>query len=221
MTYLELVNDVLTLLREDDVSSVDESAYSNLISKFVNIIKRECEDTWDWTLLRDSIDFSTTDGDFSYYLDGAGKRFRVLRDIEGWRNAWNVTDELQMRGPVGAAWMTKRLKFDGTKGSPIYFDFNGQFNGDPVVNVYPIPDGEYTIQFDLVVPQEDLSSDSEELTIPHWPVVLGAYFLAIRERGEDRGTSLAQAADDYKQALQDAIMQDRGNHPTELIARVV
>ena len=44
MTYLELVNDVLTRLRETNVSTVSETNYSALIGKFVNDAKRQIVD---------------------------------------------------------------------------------------------------------------------------------------------------------------------------------
>jgi len=50
MTYLELVNDVLTRLRETNVSTVSETSYSALIGKFVNDAKRQIEDSYNWNV---------------------------------------------------------------------------------------------------------------------------------------------------------------------------
>ncbi len=45
-TYLSMVNDVLTRLRESTVSSVTQNDYSSLIGSLVNDAKREVEDAW-------------------------------------------------------------------------------------------------------------------------------------------------------------------------------
>ena len=47
MTYLELVNDVLLRLREQTVTTVSLTNYSQLIGKFVNDSKRQIEDAYD------------------------------------------------------------------------------------------------------------------------------------------------------------------------------
>jgi hypothetical protein len=46
MTYLQLVNKVLTRLREDTVSTVSQNTYSALVGEFVNDAKRLVEDAW-------------------------------------------------------------------------------------------------------------------------------------------------------------------------------
>ena len=50
-TYLTLVNDVLSRLRESEVTSVSDNTYSSLIGRFVNEAKREVEDAWNWNRL--------------------------------------------------------------------------------------------------------------------------------------------------------------------------
>ena len=54
MTYLEAVNKVLRRLRENTVSSVDETIYSRLIGEFVNDANHMVEDAWDWSNLRET-----------------------------------------------------------------------------------------------------------------------------------------------------------------------
>jgi hypothetical protein len=49
MTYLEAVNSVLRRLREREVLSVSESAYSKLIGDFVNDARNEVETAWGWS----------------------------------------------------------------------------------------------------------------------------------------------------------------------------
>ena len=62
MTYLELVNDVLTRLRETSVSTVSETTYSALIGKFVNDAKRQIEDAYTWNCLAQTVTVTTASG---------------------------------------------------------------------------------------------------------------------------------------------------------------
>ncbi len=55
MTYLQLVNDVLIRLRETQVSTVTQTAYSTLIGKFVNDAKRQIEDSYTWNVLAQTV----------------------------------------------------------------------------------------------------------------------------------------------------------------------
>ena len=43
-TYLEIVNDVLTRLREPTVETVTENTLSTLVGKWVNDVKRQVND---------------------------------------------------------------------------------------------------------------------------------------------------------------------------------
>jgi hypothetical protein len=70
MTYLELVNKVLTRLREDTVTTVDYNDYSTLIGEFVNDAKKEVESAWLWSCLTEyaTVTADGVSGDFQ--IDG-------------------------------------------------------------------------------------------------------------------------------------------------------
>lgn len=220
MTYLELVNKVLVKLRLDQVSSINDG-YSRLIGSLVNETKREVEDAWNWGCLRTSITVNTEKGIFSYQLDGAGSRSRLLYDSIRRPSAWNITSGTRLMGPMPGPYMTEKLALHPASGAPIYFDFNGTVLGDPLVNIWPIPDKSYQLQFDLVTPQEDLRALSDTLRVPYWPVILGAYAKAVSERGEDGGVTYTEAEAQYMQALSDAIQIDAGHFDSDLISEVV
>jgi hypothetical protein len=208
MTLLQMVNQVLVRLRESEVSSVDQNAYSKLIKSLLNQTKREVEDAWNWVLLRNTIQVTTESGVFSYTLTDAGNRFRML-------HVFNDTDDFQLH-KIPAIRMTKLHNGSETQqASPIYFDYNGTTNGDPVVDLWPVPDGAYTLNFDMVLPQVDLASDEDEILIPYWPIVLGTYAKALAERGEDGGFMYREAESNYQSALSDAIAIDAMNVPSE------
>ena len=210
MTYLQLINAVLRRLREDEVSSYDQSNYSKLIGDFVNEAKREVEDAWNWVQLRSTTQVTTVSGTFRYNLTGVSNRYRVLQVV-------NDTQDYEMQlAPY--KWMNLQFTTGNTQNaSPSYYDINGNSSGDPNVDLYPIPDAAYIINFNMIVPQSDFSADDTELVVPSWPVILGAYAKALSERGEDAGTQFAEAANMYQTALSDAIAIDAQKVPHELV----
>jgi len=216
LTYLQLVNEVFKALREDEVTSVDQSDYSSLIGFFINQTKREVEDAHNWTQLRNTIQVTTADGTYNYPLTGAGNRYRILQVI-------NDTEDLELR-KAPYAWMKRQFTAisDIAEGSPYLYNIEGNDgSGNPNVNLYPQPNAIEVINFNMIIPQENLSDDLDRLTVPEWPVILGAYMKAISERGEDGGQSYGEVRSDYINSLSDAIGIDSGNVPDEMIWKVV
>lgn len=222
MTYIDLVNKVLRRLREEEVSSVTETDYVKFVGEMVNETKREVEDAWDWTVLRQQISITTAAGDFDYTLTGAGNRFRVLREPEtGAPSVYNTTDQYRMmeRSPQ---WI-RRIQGTSTvsQQDPSYYAFEGQdSNGDPNVLLYATPDGVKTIEFNLIVPQATLTANTNDMDVPEWPVIIGSWARCISERGEDGGTSYNEADAMYRSALNDAIAQDAGRTNDETVWKV-
>lgn len=96
MTYLQLVNSVLRRLREEEVTTVDESDYSKLIGDFVNDAKRQVEDAWDWTALRNTYTLTTTSGTSTYALTDFGVRSNVLYVHNETANGYINQESLQL-----------------------------------------------------------------------------------------------------------------------------
>ena len=204
-TYLQAVNDVLVRLREEEVSSVTETAYSKLIGKLVNDAKRSVEDAHTWNALGNTLTASTTADIFNYVLVGSGQRFKTLNVFDDGVDSFLTQRE--------SNWMAKNLLSNTVlKGRPSYFNYNGvDSNGDTQVDLYPVPNGVYTIRFNLYIPQDSLTSDNTVISVPSEPVILGAYARAIAERGEDTGLSSADAYALYRSSLADAIAIDSGH----------
>ncbi len=182
MTYLEVVNRVLRRLRENEVSTVNETPYSKLIGDLVNVVKAEIEDSWDWSALRDTMTVVTTPILFNYVLTGVGTRFRVLDVI-------NDTDNFFIE-QRSAKWFDQQflMASEGQSGSPVYYNFNGvDPNGDIQVDLFPIPDAVYDIRMNMVIPQAELVQDSTKVLIPSNLLVEGTLARALEERGEDGG----------------------------------
>ncbi len=204
-TYLQAVNDVLVRLREEEVATVNETPYSKFIGKLVNDAKRSVEDAHVWNALGNTLTASTTADIFNYVLVGSGQRFKVL-NVFGDDADYFLTQR-------ESNWMTQNLlKNSVQKGRPQYYNFNGvDSNGDTQVDLFPVPDGTYTIRFNIYMPQATLASDSTVIKVPSEPVILGAYARAVAERGEDGGLASADAYALYRSSLADAIAIDSGH----------
>jgi hypothetical protein len=209
MTYLELVNDVLVRLREPEVATVSASAYSKMIGQFVNDSKRQVEDSYNWNALTETLTADTTADVFNYVLDGSGQRFRVI-------DVLNDTSNTFLR-LAATQWMDQQfLLTTPQKGSPQYYNFNGvDSNGDTQVDLFPIPNGVYSIRFNIIKPQTPLVNNTDSLLVPHEPVVFFAYARALAERGEDGGLPSSEAYQLYLKSLSDAIALESGRYLEE------
>jgi hypothetical protein len=207
MTYLELVNDVLVRLRETTVSTVSETTYSSLIGKFVNDAKRQIEDAFSWNVLGQTITVTTVASTPAYSLTGAGQKFQVMDVI-------NTTSNVGLIN-ITFVDMNRKLNFTPLVNSiPTEFAFDGVDGSyDTKVNLYPIPDGVYTIKFALTVPQATLTSDSTVVAVSDTLVAQNAYARALVERGEDGGLTSSEAYQLYKAMLSDSIALEGTRYP--------
>lgn len=210
MNYLEIVNDVLVRLRENEVTSVSDTPYSKLISKFVRDAQRQVEDAYNWNALSNTLTMNTVSGLFNGVLVGSGQRFRVIDVI-------NDTSDFQMQY-VPTNTLTEWMRLQGTAqtGSPLYYNFNGvNSSGDTQVDIFPVPDGVYTIRFNIIQAQDPLTYDTDALLVPAEPVIFLAYAKALAERGEDSGIGTSEAYALYKESLADHISIETGRYPEE------
>jgi hypothetical protein len=212
MTYLEAVNSVLRRLREREVSSVSETSYSRLIGDFVNDARNEVENAWNWSSLRTTLTLNTTADVFNYEMNGSKNNFNVI-------DVLNDTTNMFMAYKSGQEFDKLFLAQEPTsKGAPIYYNWNGvSADGDAQVDIYPIPDGAYTIRFNVLLRNTDLVGDGDVMAIPSRPVVLLAFAKAVEERGEDGGNSSQYAFGTGMRALADEIAYDAARRPEDTI----
>ena len=145
MTYLQLINNVLIRLRETQVSTNSETAYSTLIGLFVNDAKRQIEDAFSWNVLGQTVNISTTSGTYVYSMTGVGQKFQV-------QDALNTTSNVGLQN-ISFVEMNRFQNLVPTvSGVPQYYAFDGvDGNGDTKVVLYPRPDGVYSIPFAVIV----------------------------------------------------------------------
>ena len=207
-TYLELVNDILIRMREPEVSTVQENTLSKLVGKLVNDAKRQVEDSYSWNALTDTLIIETQPETYGYVLNGSGTRFKVI-------DAQDVTNKYPLVA-ISTVRMSQYLLDDTRTAKPMYYNFNGIHNtGDTKVDFFPVPDANITLYFNLYIPQDDLSSDTDVLFSPKEPVLLGAFARALVERGEDGGLQSSEAYSLYKSSLADAIAIESSRYVEE------
>ena len=211
MTYLDLVNNVLRRIRETEVSSVQTTAYSKLIGDLINDAKDLVETSWDWSALRTTLTITTTADVFNYSLTGSQNNIKEL-------NVLNDTSNLIMQYQTNNWFDSQFLLGNPVSGAPLYYTYNGvDSDGDTLIDVYPKPDGVYSLRFNCALRNPDLSADTDTIKIPAMPVVHLAVAFASRERGETGGTSSAEYFSMANKYLSDAIAMDAARHPEETI----
>ena len=208
-TYLEIVNDVLTRLREPTVSSVSENTLSNLIGVWVNDTKRQVNDAYDWDALNTAVVVTCVPDQWTgYSLTGAGQRFRINDVI-------NMTRYWPMYG-IAKPDIDRFMYMMNVPvhNPPVNYNLGGvDSNGDMQVSFWPIPNSTDQIRFSLVVPEEAFINDNDTTKMPKEPIVLGALARAMVERGEDGGQSASEAYATYKQSLSDYISNEGARSP--------
>ena len=214
MNYLSLVNAVLRKLREEEVTTVNETEYSRLISDFVNDALSKVEAAWDWSCLRSTLTLTTISNQSTYSLTDLGIRSEVM-------SIYNTSNgnELTRRHKE---WITKKSYQASNSGTPRYYSLNGtDANGDIQIEVYPKPDGVHTFAVNAVVRNQQLVNDSDTTVLPSLPIVQLAFVYALRERGETGGQTASEQLFIANNDLADAISLDGANQADELVFGVV
>ena len=214
MTYLQLINAVLRKLREDEVTTANETDYSKLIGDFVNDAINYVEASWDWSSLRNTISLSTVADSDTYALTGFGIRGEVM-------SVYNDTKKTELRQRTKDYIIDKQVKSTNT-GSPMYWCLNGtNANNDTNIVLYPKPDGVYDIDVNVVLRNTVLSNDTDATKLPTLPIVQFAFAYALRERGETGGQSAMEQIVIAQNDLSNAIALDAGNNAGELVFDVL
>ena len=212
MTYRELINQVLIRLREDTITSdwsgnINDSgtisAYHKVIGSLVNDSKLFVEQRHDWLNLRETKNINTVSGTKNYNL-ASGQEIKILDVINN-----NTGQHLKQVSRVYIN--TVKYPTDDT-GEPMYYAFNGSDASNNLkIDLSPVPTDVHTLSFDIIKHQNTLTAASTILKVPSQPVILGAWAMAIAERGEDGGTQSSLMAQEANEALKQAIMLDSGN----------
>ena len=209
------MNSVLRRLREEETTSVTGTTYVKMVGDFINDAKKLVEEATDWSALRDTIVVTTAASDNSYSLTGSSDNVKVMSVLNDTKNCFM---DYQTKD-----WFNEQIYLlNAAEGAPLYYTYNGlDANGDTEVLVSPKPDGVYSLRFNVIKRQADLSTNTDTLLVPSMPVVHLAVALLARERGETGGTSTAEYFAIADKFLSDAVAIDAAKHPEEMIFRTI
>lgn len=197
MTYLQLVNQVLSRLRENQVTALD-NPYLYSIGNHVNDAKRIVEDSWRWSQLKTTDEITTIASTATITLPNTADVNVELVDVF---NA-DTNAELHQRS---SRWVRQRK---ATTGQPQYWTVPAGYSSGLRLSLYPIPDDAYTLLVTSYKKQPELLDAADELLVPAQPVYMLAAALAQRERGELAGQPTSEAFSLADRALADAIAYD-------------
>jgi hypothetical protein len=215
MTYKELINEVLIRLREDiivddswdvAINLQDESRvsdYQKMIGALVNDAKRNVESYHDWIALKTDVALFSKAGTYSYTLVNT-KAIKVLSVTN------TVTGSHLTQSTLAYA---TSLRFPTkTTGEPLHYVFSGSDAvGDLKLELIPEPINDELLHIEAVKVHPKLELPNDIIRIPEQPVLLGAWMRAIAERGEDGGSQTSVVAQEFKEAINQAIIRDSGN----------
>ena len=213
MTYLKLVNAVLSRLREDTVTSVDGSGdvVVELVRDYINDAKRVVESSYNWSALSAEWEFSTAVGETSVDSTAPlGSVLDVVFDSNG--------NELR---PLAKNEMRKRVLQGQQGGTPFYYSVNGSVGGNYQLSVWPKPDSVRTYHVYGYGHTPDLAQDTDTLLVPSEPVIYLALASATRERGEVGAQSMPEMLGIAQQYLTDAIAREASNNINDNIWTMV
>ena len=212
-TFLELTNDVLARLRESSVTSVVNTDYSIMIGKFVNDGKVRVENAWNWEAMRTTITLPTIASTSNYVVTGSGTRQKTI--------SINDTTSKVRLSNYAIQWILDQQQLTTVQTShPVYYSWYGNNGTDSKIELYPTPDGVYSLSLNMYVPQVLLTADADIVVVPTDPIVAYAYARALAERGEDGGLASSEAMAVYQNTLSDYIALDgmRSNENTTWVA---
>lgn len=220
-TVLQAVNKVLVKLGEDEISNAATSLterYELLVLSFINDIKEQIEEEHNWRALRQTVSVTIAANGQSAAITEANERSRLVRIYQQNRNAvvplaFDITDSSNPDPLIemDLAELIYRDTVDpDVRQEPTYFALDNS-SGDVLdLYVWPRPSASTTIQLTLIIPQAELDKDSlsTEIKIPIRPLIVGATWYALEERGEELGANGLFNEDRYNQALNAAIGRD-------------
>ncbi len=213
MTYLKLVNAVLSRLREDTVTSVDGSGdvVVELVRDYINDAKRVVESSYNWSALSAEWQFSTAVGETSVDSTAPlGSVLDVVYDSNG--------TELK---PLAKNEMRRRVLQGQQSDVLSYYSVDGSVNGNYKLSVWPAPKNVGTYYVYGYSHTADLAQDTDTLLVPSEPVIYLALANAARERGEVGAQSMPEMLGIAQQYLTDAIAREASNNINDNIWTMV
>ena len=202
MTYLALVNKILTRMRENRVGSLSgASEYVQLVQLLVKEAVDEVETAWSWNSLNTTVPLTLVGGTHTYSLSDLGDSFIV-------NSVWNDTKNYPINFPVTSDYINNQFGSTTSNAPSACGIYGVDTNGDPQLRFYPTPTDADSVTVYVKRNSIYTGADSDEILCPWEPVYLCTLWKAISERGEDGGLSVEEAYMNYQNILGTYIARD-------------
>lgn len=202
MTYLAMVNKILTRMRENRVGSLSgASEYVQLVQLLVKESVDEVETAWSWNCLNNTVPLTLVGGTHTYSLPDLGDTFIV-------DTVWNDTKNYPINYPVTSDYINSQFGSTVTSAPANCGIYGVDSNGDPQLRFYPTPTDADTVTVYVKRNSTYTGADGDVILCPWMPVYLCTLWKAISERGEDGGLTLEEAYMNYQNILGSYIARD-------------
>lgn len=210
MTYLEVVNTVLKLMRLDEVATVagQEDEAVKVVIQNVNDAKKKVENAWRWNALRDEWAIPVVQGVSTYPITDSYDQI-IIDDV--------LLNDQWVLKPNNKKSLDRKLNTYSTEtNAPNEYAIAGaNANREVLIKFWPLSNQSHTVTITGWKNQPDLAIDSDELLVPHYPVVYEALAMSARERGEVGGQTSLELFGMAKKYLEDAIALDASMSPLD------
>lgn len=223
-TYGDVINSVMTKLRETAVTTLSDD-YTLLIGEWVNTIKEEIEDSWDWQAGRKVVSFDSvvdqreydlSDADTLTSTDVTNTRSRLMME-KTMHGLMPLMFDVTLAGSSGGYRLIQvpdssrraRSMVDTqiTTSQPQHFSIYANTDGLQFA-FRESPEAVRNYSGVFYIPDEELESLSDTFHIPYRPLRLGVLWIAAQERGEELGLDSNTLFMLYQSALAKAIATD-------------
>lgn len=215
MTYKELVNHVLRRMREDEITNVTDTTYSQMVGDYVNDAMRIVQDAWDWADIRETKTVTTSASVDTYAISGASTDAKIFHII-------NDTSNTVLR-LVDKGWMDRNKYIAAAgDGPPTHYVYTStDASGDIQIQLHPTPDAAYSLKINGAFRTDELTDNDDTVPVPWQPVMQYAIALLTRERGETGGQSAQEYFAVADRVLADHIARESAYYPEETVYRTV
>lgn len=221
-TYREMVNRVMRKLGERELNgSATEltTDYEKLIGDIINDVKEEIENAHQWRALRSTISVTVAANAATATVTGANERSSIVRITQAERGrliplCFDVTDGINSIDPMREIDLSEMIYLDTMAqddyNDPVYFALDNTAGDVLQLWVHPRPSDQRTIDVTLCNPQARLEATdlATNISIPTRPLLVGAVWHAMEERGEELGSRGFFNEARFNEALQTAIARD-------------
>ena len=209
MTFLELVNHIMSRLREQTVTTLNATTFSTMITNLTKDAYKIIEDAHDWSALREEVTVNTVASEPTVIItDTPPDSMIYYAYIAGDKELYRRT----------TPWLARQRINGISEGSPTSYILTGtdSVTGALKATLVDTPDDVYTITFDVCKRGSCPLLDDDVVLLPTDPILHLALAFATRERGETGGTAAQEYLQIANLSLGQAIARDANHRPDEI-----